>query len=123
MCWTAIDFSGCRTAARAQRLLFASTGVKDKNASDTLYIAGLAAPNTVNTMPEETLLAFADHGAAPAALPRNGGESEAVLSAHAKAGVDLLALAERLQSDGAKGFVDSWRELLGAIDAKSKALL
>ena len=93
--------------ARAQRLLFASTGVKDKNDSDTLYIARLAAPNTVNTMPEETLLAFADHGPAPAALPRNGGELEAVLSAHAKAGVDLPALAERLQSDGAKGFVDS----------------
>ena len=109
--------------ARAQRLLFASTGVKDESASDTLYIAGLAAPNTVNTMPEKTLLAFADHGAAPAALPRNGGESEAVLSAHAKAGVDLPALAERLQSDGAKGFVDSWRELLGAIDAKSKTLV
>ena len=109
--------------ARAQRLLFASTGVKDKNASDTLYIGGLAAPNTVNTMPEATLLAFADHGAAPVALPRNGGESEAVLSAHGKAGVDLPALAERLQSDGAKGFVDSWRELLGAIDAKSKTLV
>ena len=109
--------------ARAQRLLFASTGVKDKNASDTLYIGGLAAPNTVNTMPEATLLAFADHGTAPVALPRNGGESEAVLSAHGKAGVDLPALAERLQSDGAKGFVDSWRELLGAIDAKSKTLV
>ena len=109
--------------ARAQRLLFASTGVKDKNAPDTLYIAGLAAPNTVNTMPEATLLAFADHGTAPVALPRNGGESEAVLSAHAKAGVDLAALAGRLQSDGAKGFVDSWRELLAAIDAKSKALV
>ena len=109
--------------ARAQRLLFASTGVKDKNASDTLYIAGLAAPNTVNTMPEETLLAFADHGAAPAALPRHGGESEAMLLAHAKAGIDLSALAARLQSDGAKGFVDSWHELLGAIDAKSKILI
>jgi transaldolase len=109
--------------ARAQRLLFASTGVKDKNAPDTLYIAGLAAPNTVNTMPEATLLAFADHGAAPAALSRDGGESEAVLSAHARAGVDLPALAGRLQSDGAKGFVDSWRELLGAIDVKSKSLV
>ena len=74
-------------------------------------------------MPEETLLAFADHGAAPVALPRDGGGSEAALSAHAKAGADLPALAERLQSDGAKGFVDSWRELLGAIDAKSKALV
>ena len=120
--------SDCSRSASAGRLTpalacAASTGVKDKNAPDTLYIAGLAAPNTVNTMPEATLLAFADHGAAPAALPRDGGESEATLSAHAKAGVDLAALAERLQSDGAKGFVDSWRELLGAIDAKSKTLV
>jgi transaldolase len=74
-------------------------------------------------MPEETLLAFADHGAAPVALLRDGGDSEAALSAHAKAGVDLPALAERLQSGGAKSFVDSWRELLGAIDAKSKTLV
>ena len=108
--------------ARAQRLLFASTGTKDKSASDTLYIAGLAAPNTVNTMPEDTLLAFADHGAAPVALPRDDGGSEATLAAHVNAGIDLAALAEQLQSDGAKGFVKSWRELLAAIDAKSKVL-
>ncbi|MDQ2802903.1 MAG: transaldolase [Pseudomonadota bacterium] len=108
--------------ARAQRLLFASTGTKDKSASDTLYIAGLAAPNTVNTMPEDTLLAFADHGAAPDSLPRDGGESEATLVAHARAGIDLAALAAQLQSDGAAGFVKSWRELLAAIDAKSKVL-
>ena len=75
--------------ARAQRLLFASTGTKDKGASDTLYIAGLAAPNTINTMPEYTLLAFADHGAAPHALPRDGGDAEASLAAHARAGIDL----------------------------------
>ena len=79
--------------ARAQRLLFASTGTKDKTASDTLYIAGLAAPNTVNTMPEETLLAFADHGATASALSPDGGDAEAVLAAHAKAGIDLTALA------------------------------
>jgi transaldolase len=108
--------------ARAQRLLFASTGTKDKTASDTLYIAGLAAPNTVNTMPEETLLAFADHGETASALPRDGGEVEAVLAAHIKAGIDLTALAAQLQSDGAQGFVKSWNELLGAIDAKSKVL-
>ena len=108
--------------ARAQRLLFASTGTKDKSASDTLYISGLAAPNTVNTMPEETLLAFADHGTISSALPRDGGDAEEVLRACAKAGIDLTALAAQLQSDGAKGFVDSWRELLGAIDAKSKVL-
>jgi transaldolase len=108
--------------ARAQRFLFASTGTKDKTASDTLYIAGLAAPNTVNTMPEDTLLAFADHGKVASALPRDGGDAEAVLAAHVKAGIDLTALAAQLQSDGAKSFVKSWNELLGAIGAKSKVL-
>jgi transaldolase len=108
--------------ARAQRLLFASTGTKDKTASDTLYIGGLAAPNTVNTMPEETLLAFADHGATATALAPDGGDAEAVLAAHTKAGIDLTALAAQLQSDGAKGFVKSWHELLGAIETKSKVL-
>lgn len=108
--------------ARAQRLLFASTGTKDKGASDTLYISGLAAPNTVNTMPEKTLLAFADHGAAPDALPRDGADTEASLAAHSRAGIDLAALGAQLQVDGAKGFVDSWYELLAAIDAKSKIL-
>ena len=109
--------------ARPQRLLFASTGTKDKNASDTLYIARLAAPNTVNTMPEDTLLAFADHGAvrrlrcrATAATPKRS------LAAPRQRGIDLTALAAQLQSDGAKGFVNSWHELLGAIDAKSKVL-
>ena len=108
--------------ARAQRLLFASTGTKDKAASDTLYIDGLAAPNTVNTMPEDTLLAFANHGAAATALPRDGGDAEAVLTAHARAGIDLTDLARQLQSDGAKAFVKSWNELLGAIASKSKVL-
>ena len=109
--------------ARAQRFLFASTGTKDKAASDTLYIAGLAAPNTVNTMPEDTLLAFADHGDTPLALPRDGGDAEAVLAAHTAAGIDLTALAAQLQAYGAKGFVKSWNELLGAIEAKSKSLV
>ena len=108
--------------ARPQRLLFASTGTKDKSASDTLYISGLAAPNTVNTMPEKTLLAFADHGTIPNALPRDGGDAKAVLRVFAKAGIDLAALAVQLQSDGAKGFVASWQELLEAINAKSQAL-
>ncbi|HVZ09982.1 transaldolase [Rhodopila sp.] len=108
--------------ARPQRLLFASTGTKDKNASDVLYIDALAAPNTVNTMPEETLLAYSDHGKVPGSLPRDGGDAEAVLAAHAKAGIDLTALADKLQSDGAKSFVDSWNELLGGIEAKSKVL-
>ncbi len=108
--------------ARAQRLLFASTGTKDKNASDTLYIVGLAAPNTVNTMPEGTLLAFGDHGETAAPLPRDGGDCEAVLAAFINAGIDLTALSAQLQADGAKGFVKSWTELLGAIESKSKAL-
>ncbi|MBS0561372.1 MAG: transaldolase [Proteobacteria bacterium] len=108
--------------ARPQRLLFASTGTKDKNAPDTLYIGGLAAPNTVNTMPEGTLLAFGDHGTLGGALPRDGGDAEAVLAAHAKAGIDLTALSAKLQSDGASSFVKSWEELLGAIEQKSKVL-
>ena len=107
---------------RAQRLLFASTGTKDKSASDTLYVSGLAAPNTINTMPEDTLLAFADHGGASSALPRDGGDSEAVLAAAAKVGIVLSELSAKLQSDGAKGFVASWQELLRTIDAKTKAL-
>jgi transaldolase len=108
--------------ARPQRLLFASTGTKDKAAADTLYVSGLAAPNTINTMPEATLLAFADHGTLPETLASDGGAFEAVLSAHAKAGIDLAALSAQLQSDGAKSFVTSWNELLGAIEAKSKVL-
>ena len=108
--------------ARAQRLLFASTGTKDKNASDTLYIAGLAAPNTVNTMPEGTLLAFADHGTTASALPRDGGDFDTVMKAHVKAGIDLTELSHKLQADGAKGFVASWHELMAAIDTKSKVL-
>ena len=108
--------------ARPQRLLFASTGTKDKSAPDTLYIEGLAAPNTVNTMPEATLLAFADHGKTATALQRDDAEVASVLAAHGKAGVDLTSLAAQLQSDGAKSFVKSWNELLGAIESKSKAL-
>ena len=108
--------------ARPQRLLFASTGTKDKSAPPTLYIDGLAAPNTVNTMPEPTLLAFAEHGNPAGALPRDGGDAEAVLAAHLKAGIDLTALSTQLQSDGAKSFVKSWNELLAGIKEKSKEL-
>lgn len=108
--------------ARAQRLLFASTGTKDKDTSDTLYVSGLAAPNTVNTLPQDTLLAFADHGTVPAALPRDDRNAEETLAAHASAGIDLDQVAARLQAEGARGFVDSWRSLLGAIEAKSGAL-
>ena len=108
--------------ATPQRLLLASTGTKDPKASDTLYIEQLAAPFTVNTMPEGTLKAFADHGNAAAAVPADGGDCEAVLAAVRKAGIDLDALAAKLQSDGAASFVKSWHELLGVIASKSAAL-
>ena len=108
--------------ARPQRLLFASTGTKDESAPDTLYVSALAAPNTVNTIPEKTLLAFADHGTTGSTLARDGGDADMLLRAFADAGVDVAALADKLQSDGAKGFVASWHDLLGAIHAKSKVL-
>lgn len=108
--------------ARPQRLLFASTGTKDPKASDVLYIGALAAPNTVNTMPEETLLAFAEHGKVGSVMPRDGGDCEQILSSFTKAGVDLTKLAADLQSEGAKSFDESWQDLLTSIDTKSKAL-
>lgn len=116
--WQRLENAG----ARPQRLLFASTSSKDKRARDTLYIEELAAPNTVNTMPEDTLRAFADHGKLQAVIPPGGGDCDAVLAAHAKAGVDVDALAAKLQADGAKAFVASWHDLLKSIGAKSKAL-
>ena len=116
--WQRLENAG----ARPQRLLFASTSSKDKRAHDTLYVEALAAPNTVNTMPEETLRAFADHGKLAAVLSPYGGDCDAVLDAHAKAGVDVDALARKLQAEGAKAFVASWQDLLKSIGAKSKAL-
>jgi transaldolase len=108
--------------ARPQRLLFASTGVKDPAAPDTMYVTALAAPNTVNTMPEETLLAFGDHGAVKGALSPDGGNCEQALAAVSGAGVDVAALAAQLQSEGAESFNASWKNLLQSIDTKSKAL-
>ncbi|HTY50458.1 MAG TPA: transaldolase [Steroidobacteraceae bacterium] len=108
--------------ARPQRLLFASTGVKDPAAPDTLYITALAAPNTVNTMPEETLLAFADHGRVGGVLGADGAGSAQVLADYARAGVDVAALAARLQAEGAEAFVASWKNLLASIGAKAQAL-
>jgi transaldolase len=108
--------------ARPQRLLFASTSTKDPQASDVLYVGALAAPNTINTMPEETLLAFGEHGTVDRSMSRDGGDAEQVLVAIARAGVDVGALARQLQDEGAKGFVDSWQELLAAIETKSQAL-
>jgi len=108
--------------ARPQRLLFASTGTKDPKESATLYVKGLAAPLTVNTMPENTLKAFAHHGEFGSLLSADGGDCEAVLAAFGKAGVNIETLAAKLQDDGAKSFVASWNELLAVIASKSAAL-
>jgi len=106
--------------ARPQRLLWASTGTKDPKSSDVLYIESLASPFTINTMPEATLHALADHGKIGAAMDRNGGDCEAVLKEFAKAGVDIDALAARLQDEGAKAFVKSWEDLMSRIEAKTQ---
>jgi transaldolase len=108
--------------ARPQRLLWASTGTKDPQASDVLYIKALAAPFTVNTMPEETLKALADHGELASILPPDGGDCEDVLERFRKAGIDIDALAAQLQDEGAKSFVKSWNELMECIDSKSSAI-
>jgi transaldolase len=108
--------------ARAQRLLWASTGTKDPNASDTLYVKALAAPFTVNTMPEATLRAFADHGEVAGALAPDGGDSETVLAGFARAGIDVGALAARLQEEGAASFVKSWNDLLACVESKRAAI-
>ena len=104
--------------ARPQRLLWASTGTKDPKASDILYVKALAAPFTINTMPEDTLKAFADHGELGETLPADGGDCEAVLASFVKAGVDIDALAARLQDEGAASFTKSWNELMACIDGK-----
>jgi len=108
--------------ARPQRLLFASTGTKDPKASDVLYIKELAAPFTINTIPEKTLNAFAEHGEVNQGLPLDGGDSDAVFAQFAAAGVEVESLADKLQSDGAASFVKSWNELMAVIDSKSAAL-
>jgi transaldolase len=108
--------------ARPQRLLWASTGTKDPKASDILYIKALAAPDTVNTMPEGTLKALADHGEVSLILPEDGGDCETVLAEFAKAGIDVDALAARLQDEGAKSFVTSWNDLMAVITTKSAEL-
>ena len=110
------------TGAQPQRLLWASTGTKDPKASDMLYVKALAAPFTINTMPEATLKAFADHGEVKAALPVHGGNCEEVLARFAKAGIDTDALAAQLQEEGASSFVKSWKELLECIASKSEVL-
>jgi transaldolase len=108
--------------ARPQRLLFASTGTKDPNASDVLYIEAFAAPNTINTMPDKTLLAFADHGEVGDPIPADGGDADEVLAAFQSAGIDTDELAARLQREGAEAFNKSWNDLLESIESESRRL-
>ena len=108
--------------ARPQRLLWASTGTKDPEASDTLYIEAFASPLSVNTMPEPTLKAFADHGKIGELMAADGGNAELVLKQFADAGIDVAALAQRLQDEGKVAFVKSWEELMGSIERKSKVV-
>lgn len=107
---------------RAQRLLWASTGTKDPKASDILYVKAFAAPFTINTIPENTLHAFADHGALDGTLAADGGDCDAVLAAFARAGIDTAALATRLQDEGAAAFVRSWNELMAHIGSRGAAI-
>jgi transaldolase len=116
--WKALAAAG----ASPQRLLWASTGTKDPAAPDTLYVEALAAPNTINTMPEKTLLAYADHGTVRKPLAADGGDSAAVLAQFAKAGIDVGALGQQLQREGAESFVKSWNELLQRISQKAASL-
>jgi transaldolase len=108
--------------ARPQRLLWASTGTKDPKSSDVLYVQALAAPFTVNTIPEATLKAFADHGVVGATMPIDGGDSDEILARLAAAGIDVQALADQLQDEGAKSFVKSWNDLMSVIDSKTAVL-
>ena len=116
--WTKLVDAG----AQPQRLLWASTGTKDPKASDTLYIEALAAPDTINTIPEKTLRAFADHGKVGAPMAEDGGDCETMLKKMSEAGVDIDALAKRLQKEGAESFVESWNHLLAGVADKAKAL-
>lgn len=116
--WRAAAAAG----ARPQRLLWASTGTKDPSAPDTLYVQALAAPDTVNTMPEATLKAFADHGEVGSPLPADGGDCDDVLQRFAAGGIKLPELAAKLQSDGAEAFVASWTNLLAVIASRGEAL-
>jgi transaldolase len=116
--WSALSAAG----AKKQRMLWASTGTKDPQASPNLYVEALAAPDTVDTMPEKTLLAFAASGQVKSAMPPDGGDAEDELKRFAAAGIDVVALAQKLQVEGAQSFVKSWNELLQSIADKSAAL-
>jgi transaldolase len=117
--WRALEAAG----ARPQRLLWASTGTKDPAAPETLYADALAAPDTINTLPEKTLHAVAERGRIQGVMPVDGGDAETTLARFAGAGIDIDALAIQLQRDGAGAFVKSWQELLGRVAEKSKTLV
>jgi transaldolase len=116
--WRELSAAG----ARPQRLLWASTGTKDPAAPDTLYIEALAAPDTINTIPDKTLLAYADHGRLGAPMATDGGDAEAVIAEFRRQGIDVDALAERLQKEGADAVANSWKSLLGGIGEKTSQL-
>jgi transaldolase len=116
--WRDLEAKG----ARKQRMLWASTGTKDPSAPADLYVSALAAPDTVDTMPEKTLLAFAESGRVNGVMAKDGGDCESVLAKFAAAGIDVNALAQQLQKDGAASFVKSWAELMKRISEKSAAL-
>jgi transaldolase len=113
--WQALGAAGART----QRLLWSSTGTKDPGASDTMYIEALAAPDTINTIPDKTLLAFADHGRVGDMMPVDGGDAEETLAAFRKIGVDDTALAAELQEEGVASFNKSWGEMMNCLASKS----
>jgi len=116
--WRALAASG----ARPQRMLWASTGTKDPKAADTMYVEALAAPDTINTMPDKTLLAFADHGVVKNVMPEDGGDSDQVLAEFARAGIEETALAARLQREGTTSFDKSWTDLLRLLESKEHEL-
>jgi transaldolase len=116
--WQRLENEG----ARPQRLLWASTGTKNPEAPDVMYVEALAAPLTVDTIPDKTLLAFAEHGRATQLMAPDGGDAEDALSGFRQAGVDLEALAEQLQKDGAEAFDQSWSDLLSCIERKTRQL-
>ncbi len=116
--WTDLEAKG----ARKQRMLWASTGVKDPKAPAALYVEALAAPDTIDTMPEKTLLAFAEKGSVTGVMAKDGGDAEQVLGRFARAGIDVDALASQLQVEGAASIVKSWTELMQRIKDKSAAL-
>jgi len=116
--WLRLENEG----ARRQRLLFASTSTKDPSLPDTMYVSALAAPETINTMPEETVLAFADHGEVREPIPADGGDAAELATAFAEAGIDMDSLAQQLQREGAQKFEESWNDLLSCIAAKSEKL-